>query len=462
MNKEEAFKILEIAPTSDRKEIKKAYAALVKKYHPEEYPEEWKRIHDAYDVALKWIENSGRGELQINDGILTEETDKTQIHWENEIEISEENSEQQEFAALFDNLEELSADAKKQQIEEQRRQLKEAVNFLVSMRNKKRTNIKEWQAFFNNEKYQWAIGQDEVITELGCALGNKTINKELHEYLKKQLQMIRQYNQSMQDTKNRPGVFGSISFASMKIDSAYQRKIKRRKSIRKKLIIIFSFIILLLLGLSGRDKNRNTQAEQDFLMENYDQILNIQKEEQNQQMDGWIETLSSTNSKKSYEMLLKGIQMTDESYQREKLKDGICLRDGVYLNDLWEKPDEAAEKFNFSEMAIDEIEMTNGTLRALENAYAFRITTSGESRQLILCCNPIELGFSESCRIYYLMDGKYVEILEWSGQRISDDLKVRYWFRLLDYQVFVIDVSADTEKEDYCVVMTGDKFAATP
>lgn len=87
---------------------------------------------------------------------------------------------------------------------------------------------------------------------------------------------------------------------------------------------------------------------------------------------------------------------------------------------------------------------------------------NGERRQLILCCNPIELGFSESCRIYYLMDGKYVEILEWSGQRISDDLKVRYWFRLLDYQVFVIDVSADTEKEDYCVVMTGDKFAATP
>lgn len=47
------FQILEIEPTNDKKEIKKAYAKLVKRYHPEEYPEEWKKIHDAYEHALK-------------------------------------------------------------------------------------------------------------------------------------------------------------------------------------------------------------------------------------------------------------------------------------------------------------------------------------------------------------------------------------------------------------------------
>lgn len=53
---EDVFRTLEIAPTSDKKAIKKAYAGLVRRYHPEEYPEEWKRIHDAYERALKIAE----------------------------------------------------------------------------------------------------------------------------------------------------------------------------------------------------------------------------------------------------------------------------------------------------------------------------------------------------------------------------------------------------------------------
>jgi len=43
--------ILGIEPTRDIKEIKKAYAALAKKNNPEEHPEEFRRIHDAYKAA---------------------------------------------------------------------------------------------------------------------------------------------------------------------------------------------------------------------------------------------------------------------------------------------------------------------------------------------------------------------------------------------------------------------------
>ncbi|MBR1854417.1 MAG: J domain-containing protein [Lachnospiraceae bacterium] len=50
----EAFKILEIEATEDRNIIRKAYAALVRRYHPEEYPEEWQRIHEAYEVVLQY------------------------------------------------------------------------------------------------------------------------------------------------------------------------------------------------------------------------------------------------------------------------------------------------------------------------------------------------------------------------------------------------------------------------
>ena len=39
-----AWEILGIEPTKDKKEIKKAYARLLKQYHPEENPEEFKQI----------------------------------------------------------------------------------------------------------------------------------------------------------------------------------------------------------------------------------------------------------------------------------------------------------------------------------------------------------------------------------------------------------------------------------
>lgn len=47
-----AWEILRIEPTSDKKEIKKAYARLLKQYHPEENPEKFKKIQAAYQQCL--------------------------------------------------------------------------------------------------------------------------------------------------------------------------------------------------------------------------------------------------------------------------------------------------------------------------------------------------------------------------------------------------------------------------
>ena len=46
------WEVLEIEPTKDKKEIKKAYARLLKQYHPEENPEEFKQIQAAYQQCL--------------------------------------------------------------------------------------------------------------------------------------------------------------------------------------------------------------------------------------------------------------------------------------------------------------------------------------------------------------------------------------------------------------------------
>ena len=52
----EAFKILEIEPTEDKKKIKIAYSKMLKKYHPEDFPEMFMRINEAYEIVLEYSE----------------------------------------------------------------------------------------------------------------------------------------------------------------------------------------------------------------------------------------------------------------------------------------------------------------------------------------------------------------------------------------------------------------------
>ena len=62
----EAFKILEIEPTSDKKKIKVAYSKMLKKYHPEDFPEMFMKINEAYEKALGYAENKFSENLYEN------------------------------------------------------------------------------------------------------------------------------------------------------------------------------------------------------------------------------------------------------------------------------------------------------------------------------------------------------------------------------------------------------------
>ena len=53
MDKAQAYAVLRIEPGCTEEEIKKAYAALSRQYHPEEYPEEFQQIHDAYRMLRR-------------------------------------------------------------------------------------------------------------------------------------------------------------------------------------------------------------------------------------------------------------------------------------------------------------------------------------------------------------------------------------------------------------------------
>ena len=66
LNFAEAFKILEINPTNDKKKIKVAYSKMLKKYHPEDFPEMFMKINEAYETALGYAENNFSENLYEN------------------------------------------------------------------------------------------------------------------------------------------------------------------------------------------------------------------------------------------------------------------------------------------------------------------------------------------------------------------------------------------------------------
>ena len=66
LNFAEAFKILEIEPMSDKKKIKVAYSKMLKEYHPEDFPEMFMKINEAYEKALGYAENNFSENLYEN------------------------------------------------------------------------------------------------------------------------------------------------------------------------------------------------------------------------------------------------------------------------------------------------------------------------------------------------------------------------------------------------------------
>ena len=109
MNFDEAFKILEIEPTDDKKKIKIAYSKILKKYHPEEFPEMFMKIRKAYQTALEFEEYNfdevkynktnfkNRNFFEIEKNF--ENDDYEEVSFGNDIQKSE--IENEEFSDIF-------------------------------------------------------------------------------------------------------------------------------------------------------------------------------------------------------------------------------------------------------------------------------------------------------------------------------------------------------------------------
>ena len=156
LNFDEAFKILEIEPTNDKKKIKIAYSKMLKKYHPEEFPEMFMKINEAYRVTLEF-EKFDFNEINFNKGNFRNknffeieqklEKDRyEEVSFGNDIQKSE--IENEEFSDIFNGKYEWMEKNFKSWIKEIRRILNgEKVSFIYL-----KVFLKRFNKFSDDEK----------------------------------------------------------------------------------------------------------------------------------------------------------------------------------------------------------------------------------------------------------------------------------------------------------------------
>lgn len=142
-----AFDTLEIDITKDKRQIKKAYSRLVKRYHPEEYPEEWSRIHEAYETAIRYAEGMLPEEPeQYGSESRTEEKPETYEERNRERENEYENiGSEESYDELFRQAQGQWTAEKSEKTKDLALRLKELVQVPGD------TAYEEWQSFFQSE-----------------------------------------------------------------------------------------------------------------------------------------------------------------------------------------------------------------------------------------------------------------------------------------------------------------------
>ncbi len=195
MEGKNAFWTLGIEPTDDTKTIKKAYAVLVKQYHPEEEPVEWKKIHDAYQVALRYAQN-GKGAIQRED--------RSAFHTEPVRNFRPENTKKR--SGVTDNVEEeeelevllrridagtttVRRNAPRTAIE--REEQEKILTILRRIERKETANYLDWKPLFEHESYMMVRKYDDFLISLDKLLRKKNIPIPVGRRLLKEIKEIK-------------------------------------------------------------------------------------------------------------------------------------------------------------------------------------------------------------------------------------------------------------------------------
>lgn len=472
------YQVLGISPTRDKKIIRKAYAGLIRKYHPEEHPEKWKEIHDAYTMAMQRADQEEVPAVSIskpkNEEQRPQREEQKPQHEEQTPQQQEQNPQEKNVEVrrksenrkgetkqpeedLFGNLEKLTETAKKEQQEERQRQLKTAIEQLNTLCEPKKLQFLQWQEFFGKEEYQWAVRQGEFLYELANRLRGHVMGRRLYRFLLDQIQTIENYNRSVNEIPKKQGAYDAYRMVRMELETGYRRAVRIKinragvhawfsrviKSIicdmkalmpHFRLLLIEFGVVILIMILICIDTSYEVKqtVDRDPVEEYYENIFPDQMTEN----------------------ILKMLDLMNTEQKTELLKMGEPIADGIYVlgNEEQVRLGISAIVMENKTVAEDrERDVPSCEVKVVSDpkGYAFEIQTQ-EEEKLILYCDPEKLTGCRSADIYY--DGKngYVKY----GNRLQNEEQEseRYVHETLGYPVFFVSPG-----EKICVMPVGDE-----
>lgn len=180
--------ILQIEPTTDKRAVKRAYANRAKEIHPEEKPEEFQRLFEAYQSALQYASRGGRfggkqappgGDGRTIQNVFSgEKTAGYPTHFE------EPGTEQaKEEAEIQNGYERLGLDSEAARRE--RIRLEEIAYFrswwkkrLIVWSNSKTFSDKEWKSYLVSDAFREIMWSPMVLKDLISGIRRYCMQKE--------------------------------------------------------------------------------------------------------------------------------------------------------------------------------------------------------------------------------------------------------------------------------------------
>lgn len=179
-----AYRILALEQGSSLEKIKEAYATLSKQYHPEEEPEKFQEIHEAYVTLTR---RNRRGSMQ------------NVSYEERQIQEPRERQEEFNFEEIKSETEEVQHDSHKapayafddalekaQQQEQEKLHelvLEAAAELKILTSPKYNSNLKAYKSFFVEKKYEPIIKRADFLEKLCDILEETKLKKNIYDYI---------------------------------------------------------------------------------------------------------------------------------------------------------------------------------------------------------------------------------------------------------------------------------------
>lgn len=197
---ENVFRILGIEPTKEKGLIKKAYAEKVKECHPEEEPEKWKQLHEAYEMAIQYakvqtivyIPTAKVQEGQSGKTILMEAQPlKEEKEPEERKELVQSQNEEKEPEHVSDGMEQifqemaLQSDRKRQERQQEYQRKLAAVEKCSAGQA-----LRKWKALFEDADLKWYCQEKEFWEILLAVIEKVKVYQKTSLYIEKQLETL--------------------------------------------------------------------------------------------------------------------------------------------------------------------------------------------------------------------------------------------------------------------------------